>query len=87
LTIYHQSLPTASDVLKKKFSFPPIMADRVKLVIKETDGQKTVLFKMELIGMASKKAYKANPIMDTKLFKEGVNINHDAQPIFHTLLI
>jgi hypothetical protein len=25
--------------------------------------------------------------MDTKLFKEGVNINHDAQPIFHTLLI
>ena len=49
--------------------FPPIVADRVKLVIEE--GAATILAKIELLGMPFEKLYKTNPIFDQIPLKSG----------------
>ena len=62
--LHYGDLPTADTpkILKRKVYFPPIMADRVKLVI--LDGATEILAKMELLGMPNEKVYEANPIFD-----------------------
>ena len=60
---------TSGDVITRIARFPPIVADRVKLVIEE--GAATILAKIELLGMPFEKLYKTNPIFDQIPLKTG----------------
>ena len=67
-TLWYGDAPDVPDVIKRTLSLMPSMADR--LILNITDSKPTVLFKFDLYGLSTKKAYKANPILDAKEYLE-----------------
>ena len=66
--LYYGDLPDSDDVITRKISIPPFIVDGIKLVL---FGKPDPLFKIDLLGLPTDKAYQANPVLDTKEYLQG----------------
>ena len=59
-----RDLPNDETVIKRKVILEPFTVDRIKIVLLESKPD--TLVKFDLLGLPTKKAYKANPVLDEK---------------------
>ena len=63
--MYYGDLPDDETVIKRKVILgEPFTVDRIKIVLLESKPD--TLVKFDLLGLPTKKAYKANPVLDEK---------------------
>ena len=63
--MYYGDLPDDETIIKRKVILgEPFTVDRIK--IKLLESKPDTLVKFDLIGLPTKKAYKANPVLDEK---------------------
>ena len=63
--MYYGDLPDDETVIKRKVILgEPFTVDRIKIELLES--KPNTLVKFDLLGLPTKKAYKANPVLDEK---------------------
>jgi hypothetical protein len=62
--LYYGDLPDDETVIKRKVILEPFTVDRIKIILLESKPD--TLIKFDLLGLSTKKAYKANPVLDEK---------------------
>ena len=62
--MYYGDLPDDETVIKRKVILEPFTVDRLKIELLESKPD--TLVKFDLLGLPTKKAYKANPVLDEK---------------------
>ena len=61
-------MPDDPTVVKRRVILQPLTVDRIQIELLE--GKPDILMKFDLIGLETKKAYKANPVLDEKEYLE-----------------
>ena len=82
--LYYGDLPDDPTVIKRRVILQPLTVDRIQIDL--LDGKPDILMKFDLIGLATKKAYKANPILDEKEYLE-CNMQNKRQVIRQAFLL
>ena len=63
--MYYGDLPDDETIIKRKVILgEPFTVDRIKIELVES--QPNTLVKFDLLGLPTKKAYEANPVLDEK---------------------